>query len=257
MSHNTHHSQKRHKKLHRKRLKKLKLWHRRFGLISALLILFLVVTGVAINHRKDFNLAKTAVTQKWLLDYYDIAKPNNILTSRYKNNQIVIVDNLVWLNKQLILEADAPIITAAITDSYVIAVDADQLYLFDSSGKPVETQDITTGLPTPISRIAIEQDDTVWIESGNQLYHSDPELIDWVPAEPFHPIHWSQLTPSHAAMLELQVRSIHLSWQRVILDLHSGRFFGTFGKWLWDCIAILCLFIILSGSYVFFKQHRK
>jgi len=47
-----------------------------------------------------------------------------------------------------------------------------------------------------------------------------------------------------------------LSWERVMLDLHSGRLFGTAGVWVVDVAAVLLLFLALSG-FVLWYQHMR
>jgi uncharacterized iron-regulated membrane protein len=38
-----------------------------------------------------------------------------------------------------------------------------------------------------------------------------------------------------------------VSWQQFILDLHSGMFIGTAGKWLVDLVAIFVIGMAISG----------
>lgn len=47
-----------------------------------------------------------------------------------------------------------------------------------------------------------------------------------------------------------------LPWERVILDLHSGRIFGPWGPWLMDAAAILLLFLAGSGVSIWWKRQR-
>jgi hypothetical protein len=41
-----------------------------------------------------------------------------------------------------------------------------------------------------------------------------------------------------------------LHWQRVVQDLHSGRFFGSMGVWVVDLSALLLLVLALSGLWM-------
>jgi uncharacterized iron-regulated membrane protein len=44
--------------------------------------------------------------------------------------------------------------------------------------------------------------------------------------------------------------------ERVILDLHSGRFFGKLGPWLFDIAALLLILLSLSGAWIWLKRRR-
>jgi hypothetical protein len=48
-----------------------------------------------------------------------------------------------------------------------------------------------------------------------------------------------------------------LTWDRVLLDLHTGRFFGGFGPYAMDAAAILLLLLVFSGVYNWLKRIRK
>lgn len=43
----------------------------------------------------------------------------------------------------------------------------------------------------------------------------------------------------------------------VITDLHSGRFFGKYGYLISDVIALLLIFSVLSGVYMYFTKQVK
>ena len=47
-----------------------------------------------------------------------------------------------------------------------------------------------------------------------------------------------------------------LSYERVLLDLHSGRIFGRVGVLVVDAAAVALLLLALSGFYMWFKFKR-
>jgi len=44
---------------------------------------------------------------------------------------------------------------------------------------------------------------------------------------------------------------------RVILDIHSGRFFGSIGKWVWDILVIGILALSISGFVLFLRYQKR
>ncbi len=48
-----------------------------------------------------------------------------------------------------------------------------------------------------------------------------------------------------------------LTWEHVLLDLHSGRILGQPGVWLYDAAALLLLFLALSGFIMWYQRYLK
>lgn len=48
-----------------------------------------------------------------------------------------------------------------------------------------------------------------------------------------------------------------LSWDRVLLDLHTGRFFGDWGVYLMDAAAIVLLLLTFTGIYNWYRSPRR
>ncbi|MGI2171604.1 PepSY-associated TM helix domain-containing protein [Shewanella sp. MF05960] len=235
-------------------LRVLRPWHRRLGLASALFILLLTLTGVAINHSDDLGLDKTGVTQAWLLDYYGIAAPKHVAQFGQTSSALYITDNLLWQNQQMILEAADTLISATYASNMIVAIDAQQLYLFDKQGQLQETQSNSTGLPADLLGLALV-DNRVWLNTANGIYQADEQLIDWQLASlPNGFSHWVSAKDEIDKTIINRARSANLSWQRVMLDLHSGRLFGHLTIWLWDLFALALLMVSLSGFWIWLKQ---
>ncbi|MGL5391040.1 MAG: PepSY domain-containing protein [Shewanella sp.] len=249
-------------KLKQKRLRQLRAWHRRLGVLSCLFILLLVVTGVGLNHSAQWQLGKSAVLQPWLLDYYGIAPPRHLAQFGEPNSPLLITDNRLWLGKAPILEAQHPLISAAYVADFVLAIDAAQLYLFDREGRVQDTQGASTGLPAglvalglePLSKAGEGGSMRVWLKTAAGYLYSDEQLLEWTQAEPLAAVAW--VTP--AATVDPQwllfVRGSHLSWERVLLDVHSGRLFGAYAMWLWDVVGFALALLALSGLWLWLKK---
>ncbi|GGP48415.1 hypothetical protein GCM10009347_14500 [Shewanella algicola] len=235
-------------------LRVLRPWHRRLGLASALFILLLTLTGVAINHSDDLGLDKTGVTQAWLLDYYGIAAPKHVAQFGQISSALYITDNLLWQNQQMILEAADTLISATFASNMIVAIDAQQLYLFDKQGQLQETQGSSTGLPADLLGLAVV-DNRVWLNTANGIYQADEQLIDWQLASlPNRFNAWVSANNEIDKAIINRARSANLSWQRVMFDLHSGRLFGHLTIWLWDLFALALLMVSLSGFWIWLKQ---
>lgn len=244
-------------------LKALRPWHRRLGLCSALFIMLLLITGVAINHSQDFKLDTAQVKQAWLLDYYGISAPNSLSVFSVRPQVLAATDTQLWLGDKLILESKFPLLGAMKVGPSLLAIDSQQAYLFSLEGELYETQGVSTGLPQEIEAMAYD-DAGVWLKTSQGLFLSDEDLVEWQAASTAlgvsSDIAWitaiakNKIDPSQWQAMELNARSGHLTWERVMLDLHSGRLFGPLTVWLWDLFALALLMVVGTGCWIWWKQ---
>ncbi|MEI8615014.1 PepSY-associated TM helix domain-containing protein [Shewanella sp. PP-He15 brown] len=192
--------------------------------------------------------------------------PHHIAQFGSQVQPLFVTDNRLWLGHEPILEAQSQLISAAFLSNLLIAIDNDQLYLFDSQGHLQDTQNSSTGLPKGLEALAIESftlDATrletvnrVWLKTTSGYYQTDENLIDWIPAQPLAPLHWVTPKGSVDADLIQYARSANLNWERVMLDLHSGRLFGAYAVWIWDIFGLALLLVSLSGLWLWVKQTK-
>lgn len=243
-----------------KRNSRFRAWHRRLGLFSCLFILLLSLTGILINHAHHIGLDKRGVEIDWLLDFYGIGLPAKINHFTHLPYPLVGIDNQLWLEDRLILESSLPVLGALWYQKQIIAADGKQLYIFDHLGQLLETQGESNGLTPPLLSLSISNEERVLLNTQQGLLLSDHQLLDWQSVDEVVAVNLSPDLPQVQAfdispkLLTLS-RSQHLSWERVILDLHSGRLFGAWAIWLWDLFALALVVLTLSGIWVW--QHKK
>ncbi|WP_299804268.1 PepSY-associated TM helix domain-containing protein [uncultured Shewanella sp.] len=244
---------RKHPNLRVKLLRQLRPWHRRIGIVSTLLVIFIAITGVLINHSNHLSLDTAHVKQAWLLDYYGIKAPTDVALYQNSPQTLLSTANQLWLNDKLALEASGPILAAVTHNEMIVAIDSHHLYLLSPQGELFETQSLATGLPSDIE--AIGQTDQLWLKTATGLYLADSDLIEWTATQPYAAIDWIKPVEStKTAEFAQQIRASHLSWERVLLDLHSGRVFGSLGPWLMDLVALSLLIMAFTGCYIWLQQ---
>ncbi|MCL1050464.1 PepSY domain-containing protein [Shewanella abyssi] len=245
---------RKHPNLRVKLLRQLRPWHRRIGIFSTLLVIFMAVSGVLINHSNQLSLDTAPVKQSWLLDYYGIKAPTQVSLYQVNPHTLVSANNQVWLNQQTILEANGKVLGVVDYQGMIVAVDSSHLYLISSDGELLETQSSATGLPVGIEAIA--KSERLWLKTTSGRFIADSDLIDWSLDSSNKPIDWvSQLDNSQTQEVTEQIRASRLHWERVLLDMHSGRFFGALGPWLMDLVALALIIMSLTGCYIWL-QHK-
>lgn len=254
------------KSLHNRLIRHLREWHRKLGIIAAFFIIFLSISGVALNHTTTLSLAHKPISNIWLLDHYGIAPPNDIRF--YQQNSLQVTNNLVWLNGKLLFESSADVVSAGITsaqvstdeeiDVYVIASQT-HLYIYNNQGELLDQLGVEAGVPEDIEALSIDNDMVV-LKTASGYYQSDSDFFYWQAISPLLEPLWitaESVSIQKEQRASLAYRSQFLTLERIILDAHSGRILGLFGVLFMDAVAILLILLSLSGVYIWIRYAKN
>lgn len=243
--------------IHVRIIRHLREWHRRLGILAAFFLIFLSVTGIALNHTDLLKLAHKSITNDWLLNQYNINPPKDIRF--YHQNQLVVTNNFVWFNKHLLTEATNTIVSMGKFKQFFLIATTHDLYLYNEVGKLVDKIDSTAGLPKSITALGIDEDN-IFINTVNGYYQTDSNFLIWKSITPIKEPSWfepSQAEKKDIVLASTWYRSKFLTWERIIVDAHSGRIFGIFGVIFMDITAILLILLSLSGIYIWVRYARS
>ncbi len=239
-------------------LRALRRWHRRVGIAVALFALLLSVTGIALNHAAALDLYETKLRAGWLLDWYGMRGLDGpVVAAEAGGLWTAMADGHVFAGGKIVGEVDdATLVGAAMGHGIVAAGGGDRLFLFTPAGDLVETLD-ETALPGAIKRIGVSHG-TVAIETEDGgLYLADASLATWSAGAV--PVDWSRTTPLPEAQgkaFEAAIRGEGLPLYRLLLDIHSGRFFTAAGPFAMDLAALALIALSVTGLWVWLKQRR-
>lgn len=253
------------KSLHNRLIRHLREWHRKLGIIAAFFIIFLSITGVALNHTTTLSLAHKPISNLWLLDHYGITPPNDIRF--YLDSSLQVTNNLVWLDDKLLLESSDDIVSAGVMsakvakdttiDVFVIASQT-HLYIYNNQGEMLDQLGEETGIPEGIEALSITKD-AVTVKTSSGYYQSDSDFLFWQAISPLIEPLWitaQSVSPQKEQQASLAYRSQFLTLERIIVDAHSGRILGLVGVLFMDAVAILLILLSLSGIYIWVRYAR-
>jgi hypothetical protein len=234
-------------------------WHRRIGVSAALFLIWIVISGWLLNHTDSLGLAQHQIRSTLLANWYGlkIDAPKEIFTNGdhwlTSNDENFIFDNRVFNSKMHPVGiTQSPTVIAVASENF--------LMLFSQEGTLVDTLN-TVDLPFPhISKIGAGcggiaiQDHTEILASVDGIeWQPCTENIVWSAPQPINQSQLDKITP-------LLIPT--LSVEKLVVDLHTGRFFGRFGPYVVDFIGGCLLLLALSGLWLFFRisnsnHHRK
>ena len=235
------------------------LWHRRLGLAAAVLAMLLAVTGVLLNRTEALGLDRRFVDAEWLLGWYgvDAAAPEAGFAAGALH--VSQAGGRIYLDSAAIAEAAAPLVGAVRSGPVVAAATEEAIYLFAPDGALVEKA-VPVGVPRPLRGLAAGAGRALFLRAGGGAWAGDLDLSAWRPAGAAEgPADWPRaqpLPPDLAERIAESRRGAGLPWERVVLDLHSGRLFGAWGPLAMDAAAAALVLLALTGFYNWLARRR-
>lgn len=212
-----------HKRDRRRGLRSPYVWHRWLGIICAVLVLWLCATGIALNHTAALGLDRARFSQAWLLRAYGMQPEAAADGFAVAGSWISHAGDKIFLNATPVADWHGQLVGVAAVDGLILVAGDNEALLLTPEGQIVER---SRGAALP----GLER---APLETGRQALPAG--LRDRILAA--------------GAGLEL-------SGGRILADLHSGRFFGSFGPWVMDLAAAGFMVLALTGLWLWWRFQR-
>ena len=228
-------------------------WHRWLGLLVALPVLVLSVTGVLLNHIESLDWADDPLPS-WLARSYGVPLSEQIHGSQVDGHWYAQTGERLFMDGSAVASCLAPFQGAVAAQGLTVAGCGGDLLLLQGS-EQVERLRPGQGVPA-FTRLGVAGEALV-LETENRLLRFGLENLnsvvlavpDWQPVviEPLPAV----LQPG------LQAASVpeSLNWQRLLQDLHAGRVFGWAGQLVMDLAALLLVILALTGVIIWSRSR--
>ncbi len=242
------------------RRKKILALHRWLGLLSALFLIVLSITGLALNHTERLGLDNIRVKNDLLLKCYGMQGREDLKTfSIHGNDTLTHLGDQLYYNKTLLASAGTPLAFYG-SDRFAVVACPEAFVLLDASGQLIEVIE-TNGLPfEQLSAAGRDAEGAAILVAENGLWKPDSEWLQFHPYTGSYTVEalpLTTLTQNTASAILAHHQGQGLSLYRVLLDLHAGRLFGWGGRTLMDLTAVAVLLLISSGLTSWFKKSRR
>ena len=231
-------------------------WHRFIGIFSAGFMLFLAVSGLILNHAHNLNLDQQGIAFKPLLYWYGIDTKITPKGFQFDNNWLSNQEQSLYWNEQNISYC-SQLNTAFRYQSFILALCNEQIIVLTSRGLLVEK---LIEFPEPFKKMALDENKASIILAGeSQSYSFDLENLDFlpIPLSPQNIISPAPTTLPSSILTRLDGKLVDhsITWERVLLDLHSGRFFGQAGILFVDLLALMFCMLSITGAWLWLRRH--
>ncbi len=234
-------------------------WHRRLGVLAAFFVLVLAATGIVLNHTAELGLDRRFVDWPWLAQAYGddsgqlpAFQLGGHWVSRAANGRI-------YFDAQDVAPCNGPLVGAVAAGELLYVGCAEELLLLTGRGELVEAINASTGLPVPLQAIGLIQSQVV-LQVGGTWWLADLDLMGFSQRAPAAGAVIRQLVPDRlpeAIRAAIPAAPQWLSWERLLLDLHSGRVFGRLGVVWVDAVGVLLAGLALSGITMWWLHRRR
>lgn len=236
------------------------VWHRRLGLAAAPFVALLVVSGILLNHTEALGLDRRFAAHPWLLSWYGVEADAPESGFPAGESWVAWAGGRIWLDGAPVGESTAPLAGAAAVAGLpaIAAAAADAVWLFAADGSLIEKAP-PVGVPLPVEALAAGPGGALFLRAGAGVWEGDSDLVEWRPAAAAATPAWARAAPlpsAVAARIAESRRGKGLPWERVLLDLHSGRLFGALGPLAMDAAAVLLVLLAASGIYNWTRTRR-
>ena len=232
-------------------------WHRRVGVGFAVLFVVVTLTGIALNHTDALRLDSRRIQADWIYDWYGMNPTGEPVAYALGNSTLVAWGGRVLLNGEILGQADEVRGALTLPDLHLVATDQ-AIWVLTSDGQLVERLS-EAALPAGEIQVLARGGDEfpILLTTSTGTFGSTTDLIAWQPTTDrgIELLPVSLEPAARKAVLE-QHRGEGISVYRVLLDVHSGRFFGRMGVWLVDASAVALVFLTITGVRYALRSKR-
>jgi len=241
----------------------LKRWHRRTGLLAASFVLLLASTGLCLNHVSSWGFDRKALHSATLLGLYGMAEAGAVVSYPLAAGYVSESNGQLFQDDTEIARCDGAMVgvvrLAAVNPAQIIVACERQLLVFTPAFQLVEKVGSAHGLPAGVRRLGVVAGQLL-IDTSDGLVFANLNALSWTPVEeaPKATL-WSvvgQASEGLRRALRDKVDREEITYERLLLDLHSGRILGEWGVYLVDVMALLFMLLSVSGIVIWHKSKR-
>ena len=226
-------------------------WHRRIGVSACLFLIWMAVSGWLLNHTDGLDLAHRHLNGDFITRHYGIHSDMPARAFGAGDHWLAAGADAAVLDGRKIALALSQPRGMVLYDKMLFVAGSAELVLLDTSGALIDRVEA----PIVIARIGSGCGGVVIADADKQLVTVDGATFApcsgaavWARAQPLTEAQRAQLSP----LLQTGV-----TLERVLLDLHSGRFFGAWGPYFVDAVGLGMTLLALSGLWLFMRHRRS
>jgi hypothetical protein len=225
------------------------------GIVSALFVVLLSISGLVLHHSLSLGLDDRFTNSDLLLNWYDIEVPDITLSYTVGEHSVSLIADALYFDSIRVPGVFSTLQGLVGTSFGHLAATDTQLILISEAGELIEVLGFVHGVPQGIQRIqgsSNSADDMIYVSTREAALQVNLDTLQWANAEASITNFSApaKLAGDKTAAIQKDYGASLLSWERFILDIHSGRVLGNMGVFLVDLMAILFVFMAMTGVWI-------
>jgi hypothetical protein len=233
-------------------------WHRFIGVLISLPVLLVAITGIALNHADSFDLNNTQISNSTILNQYGMVPDQPITSFEDSGVWASMLGKQIFLNGEKISSSPGKLIGFLSDDSIYHLLTSNELLLISAEENQLIDKLGSEALPTTSTGIT-KKDGAIFVSSPKGVLKLSDSKDSFTPADsfPFPAREQASLPKKFKDKILENFRGDGISLWRVVLDIHSGAFFGRLGVFLADLTALALILLTLTGLYNWWKTAGR
>ncbi len=230
------------------------------GIVSALFLIILSFSGLILHHGPALNLDNQFISSSRLLSWYEIEVPPVKIQYRAGQHGVQLIAESIYFDSDRLPGNFPDLKGLAATEFGFVAATSYQLLLLTDAGELIEVLGRVHLVPTGISRIGSNSSGRLVLQTAMDIIEADLDTLRWTQStSPVSQLSWSESTavgPELSAQIRADYAASLISWERLLLDIHSGRVLGSLGVVLVDLMALLFMLMAASGAWIWSRRRN-
>lgn len=219
-------------------------------------LVLISLSGLILNHADTLGMSRHAAGP-WLLRIYGVELPP--VDSAFAAGGVLFATSTEALyanGAELAKNADR-LIGAVVADGGIVAATGNEFFVTNSDAMLIER--FAPELAGPMKSLGTDGQ-TIFVATQDGYSEFDPQRMSLSAAAniSMDGIAWSQpATPSdeQAEQIGMAALGEAINWERVLLDLHSGRILPAVGRYIADLTALSLLYMCFSGLWLWTRRR--
>ena len=243
-------------------LRFLRRSHRTSGVLLALFVLLLSATGILLNHSDSLGLPAAPVPAAIAAWYFGTAPAVDgvQLDGNLDGNYVYLLGETIYRDQQplaycqqqfagALLVSPGTALAIGLPELDLLVLCDSELLLFTATGMLLERIGSAQGAPEALVALA-------WVDGNLRLGSALDSYVLDLQTLAFLPVPEVLKMPPLAEVPPALLATGIVSWEQFVLDLHSARLLGAVGPYVSDLLALLLIFMSVSGLLVWWSTRR-
>lgn len=233
--------------------------HRRLGITSAIFVIILSLTGAILHHSAALGIDGRFISSGFLQKLYGIEAPEPRVYFSIEGHGLTYIDDAIYFDQERLPGRFTEPRGGVAFDQGLAVATASTIILLTRQGVLIEVITAEFGVPSNIQKIGTGPDSSIYLQTGNGVLEANLDALRFSTAEfSSGDINWSapvDIDKTQAAAIKQDYVRTLINWERLVLDIHSGRVLGTFGVIVVDLMALIFIVMAVSGVWIWRKRR--